>query len=74
MNKITLNELTPTQLYKIRKAIKGEMGKLAEKLGCNNSDVSRALAEPSTKAIAIRQEALRLAQENGFDINELLNP
>lgn len=73
MNKITVNDLTPIQLYKIRKAIRGEMGKIADKLGCHRSDVTKALAEPSTKDIAIRKEALRLAQENGFDVNELLN-
>jgi DNA-binding MarR family transcriptional regulator len=72
--KITLEQLTNKQLRRLRKAVTGSMGEIAKKLKVHGSDVSRALAEPSDKDIAIRQEALRLAQENGFDINELLNP
>jgi hypothetical protein len=71
--KITLDQLSNKQLRRLRKAVTGSMGDIAKKLNVHGSDVSRALAEPSNKDLAIRKEALRLAQENGFDINELLN-
>ena len=72
--KITLEQLTNKQLRKLRKAVTGSMGQIAKNCGVHGSDVSHALAEPSKKSLKIREEALRLAQENGFDINELLNP
>jgi DNA-binding MarR family transcriptional regulator len=71
--KIDLHNLNNWQLRKLRRFLTGSMGDIAKKLNVHGSDVSRALAEPSNKDIAIREEAIRLAQENGFDINELLN-
>lgn len=72
--KVDLSNLSNRQLRKLRRFVTGSMGQIAKNCGVHGSDVSHALAEPSSKSLKIREEALRLAQENGFDINELLNP
>lgn len=73
MKTITLLQLNNKQLKKIRKAIRGNMGKIADTLQVNKSDVSKALNGVTEGDLAIRKEAIKMARLNGHDIDELLN-